>query len=140
MSGVEEGEFRIRNVIINIMKVITTILLIFCMTNLSFSQVTSLESALSDPLNVNHLKLNIKNNLEGLDDILKLSELQVLEINVDDGLEINLPERLYDLKKLNNISLQGVRLQFDVALCPYLIIKSPELFPSPLGANQLSGH
>jgi len=34
----------------------------------------------------------------------------------------------------------GVRLQFDVALCPYLIIKSPELFPSPLGANQLSGH
>jgi len=40
-----------------------------------------------------------------------------------------------------NLSLvSGVRLQFDVALCPYLIIKSPELFPSPLGANQLSGH
>jgi len=70
-----------------------------------------------------------------------------------------LPDRAHVILELNNTTssftiekgtqflagkdLDGqdrVRLQFDVALCPYLIIKSPELFPSPLGANQLSGH
>jgi len=91
----------------------------------------------------------MKSNYKRLGDYIKEVKVRNAELKAEKLLGINIDKFFMpsvanvvgtDMSVYKIVKKNRVRLQFDVALCPYLIIKSPELFPSPLGANQLSGH
>ena len=84
------------------------------MTDISFGQINSLSEALENPNQVKHLKLNISDNDFQLDGILNLKELNILEVYCEDGVKIEIPVELYNLKKLNSISLQGTNISSNI--------------------------
>ena len=82
----------------------------FFIAIISLGQVRYLTEALNSPLEVKHLKLKIEDNWNNLEDLLRLENLQILEVYVESGIQVNLPKTLFKLKDLKSISLQGTNI------------------------------